>query len=507
MEQKQSGSVTILHTNDIHGRTRSFPVRRGSSTSQTGDPGQIWDEYERKGKVGGFPALATAIKRFRDERGEENVLLVDGGDTFSDDLLGNLTEGEAVISLMKALGYQLMALGNHDFDYGVERTRELQQIGGFPMRGANVIEKETGEPVFGDPAVVLEAAGLRVGFLTLGYHNSGKTGNKKNLEPLEFTDGVDAVRRFLPDLRERSDIVVVLSHMGTAMDRVLAEELPGLDLIIGGHSHDRISMERLGETVIVQAVADASVLGETILHIQDGKLEGIENKLHTLWNDDFEDDPEIAQLLEEIRSPFQEELNEVIGQVAEPIGRNYRSESPFDKLAGEFMCQELETEIAFLPGVGYGVTLLPGPLTREALYTLVPHPAKVVTMELTGDQVLEILEQSAENQDPGDPRKIVGGLVQTAGLRWTVDYRQTVGKRVKDVMVRGEQIQPQRKYSAATNSGMHNGLHNYSTFSKGASIHVHEKRLNELVESAIRKQGVIYPPPMGDIILIKKDQS
>jgi 5'-nucleotidase / UDP-sugar diphosphatase len=506
MEQKHSGSVTILHTNDIHGRTRSFLVRRGSSTSQTGDPGQTWDEYEREGKVGGFPALATAIERFRDERGPENVLLVDGGDTFSDDLLGNLTKGEAVIRLMKALGYQLMALGNHDFDYGVERTRELQQIGGFPMRGANVIEKATGEPVFGDPGVVLEAAGLQVGFLTLGYHNSGKTGNKKNLEPLEFTDGVEAVRRFLPDLRDRSDVVVVLSHMGTAMDRILAQEMPELDLIIGGHSHDRITTEKRGETVIVQAVADASVLGETVLHIKNGRLEGIDNKLHTLWNDDFEDDPEIAQLLEEIRSPFQEKLSEVIGQVAEPIGRNYRSESPFDKLAGEFMCQELDAEIAFLPGVGYGVTLLPGPLTREDLYTLVPHPAKVVTMELTGDQVLEILEQSAQNQDPGDPRKIVGGLVQTAGLRWTVDYRQPVGKRIKNVMVRGDQIQLKRKYRAATNSGMHNGLHDYSTFSKGSSIQVHEQRLNDLVESAIQKQGIITPPPMGDIVLIKKDQ-
>jgi 5'-nucleotidase / UDP-sugar diphosphatase len=506
MNQKPSGLVTILHTNDIHGRTRSFEVRRGSSTSQTGDKGQTWYEYEREGRVGGFPALATAIKRFRDMRGGENVLLVDGGDTFSDDLLGNLTEGEAVTRLMKALGYQLMALGNHDFDYGIERTKELEQLGGFPMRGANVIEKSTGKPFSGNPTVVLEAAGVRVGFLTLGYHNSGKTGSKNNLQALEFTDGVEATRRFLPDLRERSDVVVVLSHMGTAMDRLLAQEMPDLELIIGAHSHDWISMERLGEIVIVQAVADASVLGETILHVKDGSLEGIENRLHTLWNDDFEDDPEIAQLLEEIRSPFLGELEEVIGEVVKPVGRNYRSESPFDKLVGEFLCHELNTEIAFLPGVGYGITLLPGPLTREALHTLVPHPAKVVTMELKGGQVLEILEQSAENQDPGDARKIVGGLVQTAGLRWTVDYRQPIGKRVKDVQVRGSRIQSEQKYRVATNSGMYNGLHNYDAFSKGINIYEHEQRLNELIEFIIRKQGVVSSPLMGDIILIKKDQ-
>jgi 5'-nucleotidase / UDP-sugar diphosphatase len=505
MENPDSGSATILHTNDIHGRTRSFNVIRGSSTSQTGDPGQTWDEYEREGRAGGFPALATAIKRFRDERGPENVLLVDGGDTFSDDLLGNLTEGEAVIRMMNALGYQLMALGNHDFDYGTGRTIELEKIGGFPMRGANVIEKATGQPFLGDPTLVLEAGGIRVGCLTLGYHNSGKTGSKRNLEPLEFTDGVEAARRYLPSLRERSDVVVVLSHMGTAMDRILAQEISDLELIIGGHSHDRISAEQAGKATITQAVADASVLGETILHVKDGRLERVENRLHTLWNDEFEDDPEIARLLEELRAPHIEQLEEVIGQVAEPVGRNYRSESPFDKMAGRFMCQELDTEIAFLPGVGYGITLLPGPLTREALYTLIPHPAKVVTLELTGAQVLEILEQSATNQDPGDPRQVVGGLVQTAGMRWTVDYRQPVGSRVKEVQVRGRQLEPDRLYKTATNSGMQGGLHNYHTFAQGNNIKQHDMRLNDLVESAIRKQQVVHPPTMGDISLIRND--
>lgn len=501
-EHKNSGRVTILHTNDIHGRSRAFEIIRGSATSQTGDPGQAWDEFERQGRAGGFPALATAVKRLRQERGPENVLLVDGGDTFSDDLLGNLTEGEAVMRMMNRLGYQLLSLGNHDFDYGLERTRQLQEIGGFPMRAANVLEKATGEAVFGDPTVVLEAAGLRIGFLPLGYHNSGLTGSKKNMEPLEFTDGVEAVRRWLPGLRRRCDAVVVLSHMGTAMDRLLAEEAPEVELIIGAHSHDRIAGERVGGSVIVQAVSDASVLGETAVEVQDGRITGIQNRLHTLWNDEFSDDPEMAELLESLRQPYQDQLEEVIGQVGAPVGRSYRSESPFDKLAGELMCQELDAEAAFLPGVGYGVTLLPGPLTREALYTLLPHPAKVVTLELSGAQILEILEQSVTNQKPGDPRQVVGGLVQTAGLRWRLDYGQPVGRRISEVQVRGQPLEHERLYRAATNSGMLGGLHNYRTFAQGQNIREHELRLNDLVEGAIGKMERLYPPEMGDITLV-----
>jgi 5'-nucleotidase / UDP-sugar diphosphatase len=504
MREAQVKTLTILHTNDIHGRNRSFKVVRGSATSQTGDPGQDWHEYSSEGWVGGFPALSTAVNRFRQERGPENVLLVDGGDTFSDDLLGNLTQGEAVVRLMNALGYQLMALGNHDFDYGIERTRQLEKIGGFPMRAANVIERATGQPFLGDPTLVLEAGGLKVGFLTLGYHNSGLTGNQKNHEPLMFIDGVEAARRYLPGLRERSDLIIVLSHQGTAMDRILAKKVPMMDLIIGSHSHDQIENEKVGAVAITQAVSDASVLGETLIQVESGKAIKIENHLHTLWNEKYPDDPEISHLLMDIRRPHQSELEEVIGLVASPIWRNYRSESPFDRLAGEMMCHELDTEIAFLPGVGYGVTLLPGPLTRETLYTLLPHPAKVVTMKMTGDQVLEILEQSATNQAPENPAKIVGGLVQTAGLKWTVNYNLPSGQRISDVSVRGQAIEKERYYRVATNSGMLNGLHNYHAFSKGRNIKTHNRRLNILIEAAIRKVGALEPPPAGSIKLVHK---
>ena len=494
-------SLTILHTNDRHGRYRPISIVKGSATSQTGDPGRTWDEFEREGRAGGFPALATAVQRIRRERGQENVLLVDGGDTFSDDLLGNLTRGEAVIRLMNSLGYQLMALGNHDYDYGSERTRELDQIANFPMRAANLIEVKTGQPFLGDPTIVFEAAGIRVGFLTLTYHNTGQTGNSKNYAGLEFKDGIEAARRYLPDLRERADVVVVLSHLGSAMDRVLAREVPEMDIIIGAHSHDRIANERIGAITLVQAVSDSAVLGEIVISLQGTQITSIESRLHTLWLEEFPEDQEIARQVEALRAPHQETLEEVIAIAAAPIGRNYRSESPFDKLVGEIMCAETGAEIAFMPGVGYGVTLLPGAITREALYTLIPHPAKLVTMRLTGEHILEILEQCATNQKPGDPRLIVGGLVQTAGLRWSVDFTQPSGNRVAAVFVRGEAIQTDKSYRIGTNAGMARGLHRYTAFTKGQDVVIHDLQVNELVERAFVKMGTVEPPKLGDITL------
>jgi 5'-nucleotidase / UDP-sugar diphosphatase len=501
MDAQSSAKITILHTNDIHGRYRAIPLVMGSATSQTGDPGQSWDEFEREGNAGGFPALATAVRRIRQQRGAENVLLVDGGDTFSDDLLGNLTQGEAIIRLMNATGYQLMALGNHDFDYGSQRTRQLQELADFPMRAANVVEKESRQPFLGDPSLVLEAGSGRLGFLTLSYHNTPKTGNPKNYADLEFLSGVEAIRLHLADLRRRADVIVVLSHQGTAMDRILAREVPGIDLIIGGHSHDRISIEWVGQTPMVQAVSDITVLGDTKFRVQDGKIMELEHRLHTLWEDDFPPDEQVSRQVEELRAPYRQQLEEVIAIAGEPVGRNYRSESPFDKLVGQIMIQETGAQIAFIPGVGYGVTLLPGPITREALYTLIPHPAKLVTMNLTGSQVLAILEQSAHNQKPEHPSEIVGGLVQTAGLSWMVDYGQLPGQRVSQVAIQGLPLEADRTYRVATNAGMSRGLHNYTAFTQGQDVQVHEVQVNELVERTMRRMGTVHAPKLGDIVL------
>jgi 2',3'-cyclic-nucleotide 2'-phosphodiesterase (5'-nucleotidase family) len=175
--QRVSGSFTILHTNDIHGDLQEFVVDTGDATSQTGDRGRPYQEYPRRGVIGGVARLATAVARARAAHPAGSVLLVDAGDTFGDGLLANLMRGEATIRMMNALGYSFMTLGNHDFEYTATRTRELQSIARFPMRAANAIDKTSGAPFLGDPTLVVNAGGVRVGLLAIGYHNTDQTGN------------------------------------------------------------------------------------------------------------------------------------------------------------------------------------------------------------------------------------------------------------------------------------------------------------------------------------------
>lgn len=496
----QSQTITILHTNDMHGRHTPFHVAPGDATAQTGDPGRSPSEFERSATIGGFQYLAGKVKEIRRREGSGNVLLVDAGDTFSDDFVANATRGEAMIRLMNALGYQFMALGNHDFDYGLARTRELARIARFPMRGANTLD--AGKPIFGQPWKLFKLNGVRVAVLALSYHNTDETGSKENVRGLEFTNGIETTRRYLPQLRKVADVVVLLSHQGTAVDRKLARELPGVDLIIGGHSHDRIAPpEKIGGTWIVQALSDAASLGETRLTVgRDRKLQSVDGTAHALWNDRIAPDPVMARLVEAIDAPHRAKRDAVLATSVDRIGRQYKSESPFDVLVGDLMREHTGAQIAFMPGVGYGVSIEPGPITRERLYTLVPHPTKLVTLEMTGADVLKVLEQSATNLEPGDDLDRVGGLLQSSGIGWTLDLNAPAGSRVSDVTVGRTRLDPAGWYSVATNAGMTGGLHRYAF--TGRNRKTHDIAVTQLVEDGLVKRGTIVSPTMGNIRLV-----
>ena len=492
--------VTVLHTNDFHGRHTAFEVAPGDATAQTGDPGRSHVEFDRAGRIGGFPALAAAIRARRNALGARNVLLVHGGDTFSDDLLGNFTKGEAMIRLMNAVGYQFMALGNHDFDYGFERTRELSQMARFPMRGANITVSATGNPVFGDPVRFVTVGGVTVGLLALGYHNTHLTGDRDNVRGLEFGSGIDVAGRLVPDLRRRAAVTVVVSHQGSKVDREMLRKVQGIDLVIGAHSHDLITPpERVGEGWLVQALSDVAMLGEVTLSIRDGKVAHVTGAVHPLWADEVRDDPEIAALVDQLRAPYRAELETIVARAGSRIGRQYKSESPFDKLVGRILRQETGADVAFLPGVGYGVSLVPGPITREALATLLPHPSKVATLTLSGVQIHEVLEQSATNQAPADPLAGVGGLIQSDGLVWSADLRQPAGQRVRDIAVGQTPLDPDKRYRVVVNAGMLGGIHKYDTFAKGEAIQKQRRTVTELVETALRKAGTVTAPALGDV--------
>lgn len=499
-----SGRFTILHTNDIHGDLSEFVADTGDATSQTGDRGRSYQEYPRRGVIGGAARLATAIARSRQARAAGSVLLVDAGDTFGDGLLANLTRGAATIRVMNALGYTFMALGNHDYEYTTEGTRALQGIAQFPMRAANAIGKADGTPFLGDPTLVVTAGGVRVGLLALTYHNTDQTGNAANTRDLSFTSGIEAARRIVPILRTRADVIVVVSHQGTTVDSLLAAQVPGIDVIVGGHSHDRIAPPRhMGATWVVQALSDGSALGELTVTVREGRVVTAEGTVRELYADRYPPDRRMAAMLDSIRAPFRDTLQAVVAVAAERIGRQYKSESPVDVLAAELLRRHADADVAFLPGLGFGVTWQPGPITREMLLNVFPHPTTVVRERLTGAQIRAILEQSASNLRPDRDLDRVGGLIQSAGIQWTLDARQPAGQRARDIRVGGTPLVDSRPYRVVTNGGLLQGTHRQTTFASGIDIVRDGRSFIDVIETGLRALGTVRAPAMGAVTMTR----
>jgi 2',3'-cyclic-nucleotide 2'-phosphodiesterase (5'-nucleotidase family) len=409
--------VTLLHTNDLHGHIDSW---------------QGWEGDLAGKRIGGADRLATAIAQVRAVRGRDNVLLLDAGDTIGDTLLAELTKGQAVLEVMRALRYDAMTLGNHEPDFGAEILRQYIAGSSFPVLAANVRSATTDE-LIARPSMIKDVAGVKVGVIGLAYPNTPWTTAKKNVAGLRFeADSAAIARRYVADLRSSgAALVVVLSHLGLAPDRDLAAAVDGIDVIVGGHSHNRMSQAmRVGRTYIVQAGAHGSDLGRLDLVLdRDGTVVEARRELITLDHARVPADPAMRELVQRLAAPHRGATTEMLGVATGTVARAQTlagneprkrdEQSPADSLFADILRDETGSDIALLPGVGYGVAIPKGPVTASDLRNLVPHPTKVVTLTITGRQLRAILEQSVENTYTEDPLQKVGGIIQVSGVRFS----------------------------------------------------------------------------------------
>lgn len=480
-------TLTILHTNDLHGHV---------------EPWSGWDELAGR-EIGGLDRLATAVREVSREVGEENVLLLDAGDTIGDTMISAETEGRAVIAAMNAIGYDAMVVGNHEPDFGPEALAQRIREARFPVLAANLVGHEDGRP-FTAPCLRRTVNGVRVAILGLAYPNTALTTAAKNVAGLEFRDAIETARAWVPRLRREAELVVVLSHFGLSADRRLAEAVPGIDVIVGGHSHNRMGKAaRVGGTLIVQAGAHGSDLGRLDLAIANGRVTGHRRRLILIDNARFRPDPEVAAVVRAAVAPHRAKLEAPLGVAGGPLVRaqtlagqepRARDEpSPADMLFADLVRRETGVDLVLLPGVGYGVALPPGPIRAAALRNLIPHEARIVTLTLTGAQIREILEQSLENTYTQDPRVKVGGLVQVSGLAFTYRREGKQGERVQAARVGDAPLDPARRYRVATNSLLAEGGHRYRTFLDAPDRREHGSQY-ALIESAIRAAGTVVAP-------------
>jgi S-sulfosulfanyl-L-cysteine sulfohydrolase len=439
--------LTILQLNDLHGYLAPHPelVRTADGLSFP--------------RLGGVARIRTLFDRVRAER-PGAVLAFDNGDTFHGTHAAVTSKGEALVPAINALGLSAMT-AHWEFAWGPAHVERLAGMLDHPLLAANCYRKSDGSRPF--PATTIcEAAGLRIGVIGLAATIIDKSMPPHFSEGVRFTDGPDEVRELSATLREQgADVIVVLSHLGLPQDIELAAEVADApDVILSGHTHNRLTEPvRVGRTVIIQSGCHGAFIGRLDLTIEESRVIDVRHALIKI-DDTFEENPDVAGLVAEARTASADLAREV-GRTPIALHRGTCLEAPMDDVLLAAVARAAGTRIAFSNGWRYGAPIPPGPVTAEDLWNIVPVDPPVSRVELTGAEILEMMEDNIEHTFSCDPFGQMGGYVKRfRGLVLCVKLENPKGLRIDQAFSHDGPLERAKTYSVGfiTAQGVPTGM-------------------------------------------------
>lgn len=430
--QEADEAITILHYNDFHAQNIPFEVKSDSLPAG-------------KYSVGGAAYFLGHLKK--EGHGTPGVLTLHAGDDFQGTPISSITRGESQIQILNTIRPDAMVLGNHEFDYGIGRLRDLLQETGFPVLGANLYDSTKGS-TFAPPAVVKQVGRARVGIIGL-LPPDLYTLTVKGIAARTSLLPVDSVvETHIRQLRQSGgvDLIVIVSHMGLGADTLLAMRHPDIDLIVGGHSHRALFRPiRKGRTLVVQAGSRGRYVGrlDLLVDLAGDSIRTYSGRLIETRTDMVAPDSGMAETVRRLESIADAELNEVIGTLAEDWIRSFTSESNIGNWQADAMRARASTDIALMNSGGLRKDLLAGPILRRDIWEINPFGNTLMTFEIDGRDVKTMLEWQAAKK---------GEFMQVSGLRYVFDSSLPDGNKVIEASVNGESIDPDRRYSIVTNN-------------------------------------------------------
>ena len=434
----QPYELRILYLNDFHGFAEPYkPI--GS------------DEL-----LGGISYLAAKANELRKEK---PTLLLCAGDMIQGHHWANLFQGESVIELMNRMGMDAMVLGNHEFDFGQRALQKRISEATFPVLGANV------EGLDGlKPFVIKEVKGMKVGIIGIVTEETPVATHPRNVEGIQFLSSMEVVGKYISDLKNRVDLIVVLSHIGYSNDRRLAENVKGIDLIVGGHSHTKLEKPvRVEGTTLVQAWEHGKVLGVLDLVLENGKIVKYEGYLEEI-KPKGQKDQAVSAIVEKYNEKVGAFFNEKVGEAEEDLdGENVRRrETNFGDLVADILRQASGADVTIINGGGIRASIRKGGVRMKDVYNALPFNNYIVAIKLTGKQVWEALEHGVSNVEDEE-----GRFPQVSGLTFKYSLSEKKGERVKEISICGNPIDLDKEYVVATHDFLAAGGDGYQAFRKG----------------------------------------
>ncbi|WP_417475254.1 bifunctional metallophosphatase/5'-nucleotidase [Leisingera sp.] len=463
--------LTILHTNDIHSRIES--INKYDSTCGAED--------EAEGKCfGGVARIMTKVTERRAALEGQNVLLLDAGDPFQGSLFYTTYKGAAEAEFMEAIGYDAMAVGNHEFDDGPAGLEKFVDAVSFPVISGNL--DLTSEPALKGKVgnhVVLEVGGEKIGIISALATDTVETSSPG--PNVVFQDEIESLQADVAALEaEGVNKIIALTHVGLPKDLEIAEKVEGIDVVVGGHSHTLLSNTSdkaagpyptmAGDVPIVQAYAYSKYLGELTVTFDDaGNVTAAEGE-PILLDASVTPDADIAARVAEMGAPIEEMKTRVVAETTEAVEGSREAcrsgECAMGNLVADAMLARVKDQgvtIAFQNGGGLRASIDQGEVTMGEVLSVLPFQNTLSTFQVTGQTLIDALENGVSQIEDG-----AGRFPQVAGMKFAFDASKEAGARVSDVMVKeGEtwtEIDPAKTYSVVSNNYVRNGGDGYKMF-------------------------------------------
>jgi sulfur-oxidizing protein SoxB len=422
------------------------------------------------GKVGGFAHLKTLIDRQRAEVGAGNSILLDGGDTWQGSATALWTRGQDMVDACNLLGVDVMT-GHWEFTYRDEEV--LQNIERFNgefiaqnvrvseealFDGAAAYDEDSGHAF--KPYSIREVGGRRIAVIGQAFPYTPIANPGRFIPDWSFGIRDDDMQDLVNSVRsgEQPDAVVVLSHNGMDVDMKMASRVSGVDVILGGHTHDGVPEPLLvsnpgGKTLVTNAGSNGKFLAVLDLDIGEGKVNDYRYRLLPVFSELLPADAEMQAFIDSVRTPYLDKLNEPLAVAESLLFRRGNFNGSFDQVLCDAMIEVGGAEIALSPGFRWGTSVLPGDtVTMERLMdqTAMTYPETYVR-DMSGAEIKLILESVADNLFHTDPYYQQGGdMVRVGGLNYTCDPLASMDSRISDLTLdNGKMLEAAKNYKVA----------------------------------------------------------
>ncbi|EFO1270373.1 bifunctional metallophosphatase/5'-nucleotidase [Escherichia albertii] len=508
--------VTIIYTNDLHAHVDTYKL-----------------PYVADGKraIGGFANITTLVKQGKAKN--KATFYFDAGDYFTGPYISSLTKGQAIIDIMNTMPFDVVSIGNHEFDHGWDNLLRQLSKANFPVLLGNVFHKDSEIPFWNKPYTILEKDGVKIGVIGLhgvfafndtiselsiqGLDNDNNNRFDKSAASLknqgiEARDEVKYLQHYLDELRGKVDITVALIHEGvparqssignTDVRRALdtdiqtASKVKGLDILITGHAHVGTPEPiKVGNTLILSTDSGGIDVGKLVLNVDPAahthKVKSFE--LKTLYADEWKPDPTTQKVIDGWNKKLADIVRQPVGESPVTLTRAYGESSQLGNLFTDAMLVAApNAQIALINSGSLRADINAGPITFGDITSTFPFKNELTEMDLSGKDLRNLMEHGAS---------LTNGILQMSkGAEMHYIPQKPVGQRIESFTINGKAVVDTETYHVATTTFLALGGDGFLAFKEGKNVQVRAgHNMSDVVIDYLKSGHKIVPAQINEM--------